>query len=367
MSRMNAPWTNPESFSDAMPEFLRSPMTIAVGASLLAHGIFFLGLPVVANHANKDDLRPVNVVQLTPQEQAQVPAIAIPSATLPPNSTLTNPFPSVLTPNSPLSPTTPGLSDGSLNSPKFDIDTSNSGTSGTTYNYPWLDLFPNRSTSPTPETKPSPSPSPSPSPNSSPSPSPSASATPSPLQSVTPQPNPSPQATPAPSSSPTSNPTTAATPAPQPTTLAAANTPEERARQQALYQFDDGTQPTSSLNSTNVSKRSTDWHQLPKVREILGPKPFAEQLRPAQFPYPKQLVALRGAKHSVFGLVIGKDGKVLDQPILIKGGGYGKLDFELMKEVKNKTFQPDTSEKAVLFSVKFEEPAPPIQSPNPPS
>jgi hypothetical protein len=146
MSRMNAPWTNPEPLSDAIPEFLRSPMTIAVGASILAHGIFFLGLPVVVNSANKEDLRPVNVVQLTPQEQAQVPAIALPSATLPPSSTLTNPFPSVLTPSSPLSPTTPGLSDGSLNSPKFDIDTSQSDTSGTTYNYPWMDPLFNRST-----------------------------------------------------------------------------------------------------------------------------------------------------------------------------------------------------------------------------
>jgi hypothetical protein len=110
MSRMNASWSNPNHLSDALPEFLRSPMTVAIGASILAHGIFFLGLPVVANSSNKADLQPIKLDQtaLTDREKAD----------LPPSGTVQD----ALKPTPVLPSTTPGLSDGSIFSPKYDLD-----------------------------------------------------------------------------------------------------------------------------------------------------------------------------------------------------------------------------------------------------
>jgi hypothetical protein len=127
MSRMNASWSNPNHLSDALPEFLRSPMTVAIGASILAHGIFFLGLPVVANSSNKADLQPIKLDQtaLTDREKADLPpsmtqtvTSPIPSSILPPNGTVQD----ALKPTPVLPSTTPGLSDGSIFSPKYDLD-----------------------------------------------------------------------------------------------------------------------------------------------------------------------------------------------------------------------------------------------------
>jgi hypothetical protein len=127
MSRMNASWSNPNHLSDALPEFLRSPMTVAIGASILAHGVFFLGLPVVANSPNKADLQPIKFDQtaLTDREKADLPpsmtqavTSPLPSSILPSTGTLQD----ALKPNPALPPTTPGLSDSSIFSPKYDSD-----------------------------------------------------------------------------------------------------------------------------------------------------------------------------------------------------------------------------------------------------
>jgi hypothetical protein len=148
MSRMNASWSNPNHLSDAIPEFLRSPMAVAIGASILAHGIFFLGLPVVANSSHKSDLQPIKLDQtaLTDREKAdlppsmtQAPTAPLPSTILPSTGSSPGIFQDALKPNPVLPSTTPGLSDGSIFSPKYDwdqptttwmppISTDNSGT-----------------------------------------------------------------------------------------------------------------------------------------------------------------------------------------------------------------------------------------------
>jgi hypothetical protein len=131
MSRMNASWSNPNHLSESIPDFLRSPMTVAIGASILAHGIFFLGLPVVANSSNKADLQPIKLDQtaLTDREKAdlppsmtQAPTAPLSSTMLPPTGSSPGIFQDSLKPT-PVSPsTTPGLSDDSFFSPKYDLD-----------------------------------------------------------------------------------------------------------------------------------------------------------------------------------------------------------------------------------------------------
>jgi hypothetical protein len=74
---MNNPFANfdlEESLS-GLPGVLRQPMVLAVAASGLVHGLFFLVLPVVTNSAESKKLpdRIVNVIELTPEQQANLP------------------------------------------------------------------------------------------------------------------------------------------------------------------------------------------------------------------------------------------------------------------------------------------------------
>jgi hypothetical protein len=74
---MNNPFANfdlEESLS-GLPGVLQQPMVLAVAASGLVHGLFFLVLPVVTNSAESKKLpdRIVNVIELTPEQQANLP------------------------------------------------------------------------------------------------------------------------------------------------------------------------------------------------------------------------------------------------------------------------------------------------------
>jgi hypothetical protein len=74
---MNNPFANfdlEESLS-GLPGVLRQPMVLAVAASGLVHGLFFVVLPVVTNSAESKKLpdRIVNVIELTPEQQANLP------------------------------------------------------------------------------------------------------------------------------------------------------------------------------------------------------------------------------------------------------------------------------------------------------
>jgi len=127
---MNAAWSNSEQWTEAVPEIFKQPMTIAFGGAVLAHAIFFLGLPVVAGKDNQPSIADTPIVELRPQDLSQIPPDVtqsqLPTGTLLPSSTglLT---PSILSPSlttpAPIGSTsvTPG-SDYSfpiLNSPLF--------------------------------------------------------------------------------------------------------------------------------------------------------------------------------------------------------------------------------------------------------
>lgn len=141
MSRMNTAWSNSDQWVEAVPDLFKQPMTIAFGGAVLAHAIFFLGLPVVAGVDKQPDVQPVATTILTPSEQSQVPVdltqTPFPSGTMLPNSNgLTIPA----LPTTPTTPTTPGdlfgansgSSFGPSSSPFFpSVTTPSSGSSST--------------------------------------------------------------------------------------------------------------------------------------------------------------------------------------------------------------------------------------------
>jgi hypothetical protein len=124
MSRMNAAWSNEPPWAEAVPAIFKEPMTIAFGGAILAHAIFFLGLPVVAGSEKQPDVQPVATTVLTDQERAAVPADLAQSqfstGGLMPGSNSGLTIPSIpSTPGGTV--TTPGLGSGfgQLNEPAF--------------------------------------------------------------------------------------------------------------------------------------------------------------------------------------------------------------------------------------------------------
>jgi outer membrane biosynthesis protein TonB len=127
MSRMNSAWSNEPPWAEAVPAIFKEPMTIAFGGAILAHAIFFLGLPVVAGSEKQPDVQPVATTVLTDQERAAVPADLSQSqfstGSLLPGSNNGLIVPSI--PSNPATPggtvTTPGLGSGfgQINEPAF--------------------------------------------------------------------------------------------------------------------------------------------------------------------------------------------------------------------------------------------------------
>ena len=356
MSRMNAPWANSEQFGDALPEFLRSPMTLAMGASILVHGIFFLGLPILANPGESQDIRPVNVVQLTPQEQAQTPAIAlqpqqpsslIPTNPLSPNGLLNGSPNGLLTPPIPVSPnpsssSTPfdfsGLSGGSTAQPSYSLPSENYDDS---YLRDRIRVAEAREAE-------------------------ARSALERERLKMTTLPKTAPTTAPttAPITLPTTAPTTPPTTAPTtpPLKLAAANSPEERARNQALYQFDDGSQPGSKANRDGNQGRFSTWFGSPKQQENFGktkilPVEFPERSKPAfELPYPAATLPLRNYQETILGFITHPEGAVLDQPEILQSSGYPKLDLAAIEAVKKTPFPKTPSGQSFVYRLKFKAP-----------
>ncbi|MBD2328106.1 hypothetical protein [Alkalinema sp. FACHB-956] len=74
MTHLNSPWLNSEHMVTLVTEVAKQPMTIAMVASIGAHGLFLLGLPAITASQPKDNTRTVGVVALTPEEMAQLPS-----------------------------------------------------------------------------------------------------------------------------------------------------------------------------------------------------------------------------------------------------------------------------------------------------
>lgn len=141
MSRMNAAWSNSEQWTEVIPEIFRQPMTIAFGGAVLAHAIFFVGIPVVAGKDNQPSIVDTPIVELRPQDLSQIPPDAtqskFPTGTLTPSSTT-----GLLTPSI-LSPSTPPLDSGTIVTPDLFTPGLNFGSSGSSSSS--TNIYPDRS------------------------------------------------------------------------------------------------------------------------------------------------------------------------------------------------------------------------------
>ena len=137
MSRMNAAWSNSEQWMEAIPEIFKQPMTIAFGGAILAHAIFFLGIPIVAGKDNQPSIADTPIVELRPQDLSQIPPDVtqsqLPTGTLLPSST------GLLTPSI-LPPSMPPLDSGTTFTPGINFGSS-SGSSSSSNIYPDITSF----------------------------------------------------------------------------------------------------------------------------------------------------------------------------------------------------------------------------------
>ena len=382
MSRMNAPWANSEQFGDALPEFLRSPMTLAMGASILAHGIFFLGLPIVANPGESQDIRPVNVVQLTPQEQAQTPAIAlqpqlpsslIPTNPLSPNGLLNGSPNGLLTPPIPVSPNpsssfTPfdfsGLSGGSTAQPSYSLPSGNYDDSYLRDRIRVAEAREAEARSALERerlklvTKPSPTPSPSG------SPSPTPSVTPTSLPSVTPSViGSSPPPTNTPGIQTTSTPASS-----QPPIVVTSVNPFHSKKAQeipnGLVYNAENTQPISAL----MQGISSQWYsdkvlRNPRLQDqgnkSVMASPFAKQISSITLKSPRraeEITRYDPKQPILIGFVMAPNGQILDDTIdVARSSGYPELNAIAVGEVRDylrKTRFPLTpSKKHEIYTI----------------
>ena len=377
MSRMNAPWANPEQFGDALPEFLRSPMTLAMGASILAHGVFFLGLPVVANHGDPQDIRPVNVVQLTPQDQAQVPAIALqpqqPSSLIPnplspngsPNGLFTPPIPVSPNPSSNSTPFDfPGFSGGSTSQPRYSFPLDNPDNS---YLQDQIRVAEAReaevrSVLERERLRVAARPSPTPSPSVSPSPTPSV--TPTSLPSVTPSVIGS-------SPPPTNTPGIQTTPTPassQPPIVVTSVNPFHSKKAQeipnGLVYNAENTEPISAL----MQGISSQWYsdkvlRNPRLQDqgnkSVMASPFAKQMSSITLKSPRraeEITRYDPKQPILIGFVMAPNGQILDDTIGVgRSSGYPELNAIAVGEVRDylrkKRFPPTPSKKHEIYTI----------------
>ena len=376
MSRMNTPWANSEQFGDALPEFLRSPMTLAMGASVLAHGVFFLGLPAVMNPNDPQDIRPVNVVQLTPQDQAQTPVIdQQPSIPLSPNGLLNGSPNGLRIPPIPASPIpSPQPSDSSVSSsgstsqpsyslPSYSLPSDNSNNA---YYEEQIRVAKEReaearSALEKERLKQTLKPSPPPSPSGSPSPS----ALPSVAPSVIPS-----GASPSPSPSPLTNapaPQTPPTPAPgqRPTIIASVNpfntTMAQKIPNGLVYNAE-STEPVSLQGTSNqwysANVLSNPRLQKQENTEVMA-SAFAKQVGSLIVPSSRKTEEIKSydpKQQILIGFVAAPNGQILDKTIgIARSSGYPELNAIAVGEVRDHLrkmgYSPTASKKYEIRTI----------------
>ena len=366
MSRMNAGWSNSEQWTEAVPEIFKQPMTIAFGGAILAHAIFFLGLPIVASKDNQPSIADTPLVQLSPQELSLIPPDVtqskFPAGTLLPSTT------GLITPSI-LSPSMPPLDSGTTFTPGINFGSS-SGSSSSSDIYPDIISFGNRGNNSSlksdserkaavdikaaadkeikdkqvaDDNKRSSNPIDS-----------LPSTTPTPPGGETGKPtSPAPSATPLP----------AATPRPSNQEIIAAN-PKN-------YDFDSKkTGPTIGFSLQQVIG---NWQTKPdsKEREIYSslqkpPEQFQVDTQTKTLPYPvqvnKQLVAVipdyaqkvKEGKETngkaIVGIALDGQGKFVSEPSIIQSTGYPVLDAYAIEYIRSRMF-PVTGRSGLYIMV----------------
>ncbi len=341
------------TFQQKLQEMRHSPSAISALASLGLHGLIFLALPLLSYTAVQPEepeiRRPVEVVELTPDEQkrlpdfSSLPPIELPSITPPPKlgsdlfsqSDLPKPSGSSVSPSFP--------SNDSLLTPlPIFIPPPAPITDIPTFTIPITPLP--RSTAPKPA--PAPSPAPQTSQSASPSPTPSPDAAPSPAPTVAVEPPPAGAESPQPQ----------ATESPQPRTQEQIQQ-DLVARQQELrelYTYNpSGTRQGDAQSSfaawfyEDLKKTGDDFDRRKEEKVTLD--------------YPKIACPLKQSRFAVVGLMVDPENKIVGEPKILQSSGYRLFNQAALDAVKDMAFENTTGddktakvEQLHLVTVNFE-------------
>lgn len=330
-------------------EMRHSPSAISALASLGLHGLIFLALPLMSYTGVGPDepeiRRPVEVVELTPDEQKRLPdfstlpPIELPSVTNPPNlgSDLFSQADLPKPPSSSITPTLP--SNDSLLAPlPIFIPPPAPITEIPTFTIPLTPPLPRPTTprtSPVPQTTQSPSPNPTASPGASPSPAPTVAVEPAPNASSQPDESPAP---------------------PSPRT-------EEQlqqdliARQQelrALYTYN----PSGTRQGDAQASFATWFYEdLKKTGEDFDRRKEEK----VTLDYPKMACPLKQSRFAVVGVIVDGENKIVGDPKIIQSSGYGLFNQTALNAVQEMAFENTTGDEKTakveqlhLVTVNFE-------------
>lgn len=342
------------TFQQKLQEMRHSPSAISAIASLGLHGLILLALPLLSytgiQPGEPEIRRPVEVVELTPDEQKRLPDFSDSSPIeLPPITTLPKPdglfsqsdLPQPST--SSISPSFPS-SDSLLAplpvfipppAPIVDLPTFTIPIAPSTR------PAPPRPAAPTPVPSPQADQSPQPSPTVSPSASPEASPSPSPTVAVEPGPDQSAQTE----------------PTEQPPRTQEQIQQDLVARQQELrelYTYNPSGTRQGDAQSTfaswfyeDLQKTGDDFDQRKEEKVTLE--------------YPKIACPLKQTRFAVVGLMINPDNQIVGDPKIVQSSGYRLFNQEAVNAVKEMAFENTTGDENTakvdqlhLVTVNFE-------------
>lgn len=367
------------TFFRNLPETLQQPTSLALFGSVGAHVFFFASLPAFTSPPAAPDLRTVRMVELTPQEQSQLPQAPIASQFgLPPvPKANVKPIPSTNLPfsRSPLSDTSPlyRIPDLSIPAPSslpappaIDFSRYLSPAKPPTPTFEGSTKLPALSALGS-EKKPSQLAVPSSPQISSSTQTPAAS-----LPNLTPAPPVLPSAPPPNTqNAPPSGTTQAATPQSASPDRLALETQRIRDLQQKVSYNPTGTDQNQGEFQKNygnwigsLDKRGVTDDKL----EIIRQTPPGQA--PLELPYPLSFPLRNFKQHTaVLGVLVAPDGKPVGAPEVIGSTGYKILNEAAVKAVEKQAEQYKPSEKyrAYLYELRFKPPTeqPTAASPRP--
>ncbi|MBF2074310.1 MAG: energy transducer TonB [Synechococcales cyanobacterium C42_A2020_086] len=333
------------SWGQKVQEILKNPSAVAAIASLGAHGLLFLALPLLPSaglKATEPEIKQsVAMVELTPEEQQRLPDFStLPPLDLPPLNEPARPPAADLFSLSPL----PQPPSAQLPPP------------GSLFTPPPLPLF-IPSIPPPPRTQTFQIPL-APAPTLAPSPQATPEETPAAEEQTSPQPNETevvatpeaPEATPSPS--------------PQPEALQQtreeqlqARVNEIRSRREQLNQI---APDESGMTESAMHDNFRDWWQTAAnwvsqdqdINEL-----NLEKVTLIEGVYPEAACILRQSTNAVVAVLVDSEGRVVSEngyaPKLIRGSGYRIFNQEAIEQAQTHTFEPTNKNEARFVQVNF--------------
>lgn len=329
----------------------RDPGTLAALASLGVHGLLFVVLPLLPDTAiqapEPEIKRPVEVVELTPEEQKRLPDMATqPPVELPPINTLPKDNSQLFTIPSAKPPTNNFSSPDSLLAPP-------PPSSFFFPSLPPITQIPQIRTipiAPAPAQSPAKPASPQAtapetpsSPTQSPSPSPSAG---SPTESTTesPAPTPAPSVAIDPAATPEGE-------APAPPRTEADINRDLLARNQELRELYTYNPSGTSANDANSS--FLNWYSKAMGKDYAEGEQFERKETISE--YPKVACPLKQTRGAVVGVVVDGENQLVGDPAVVQSSGYNLFNNQAIEVAKTFNFENATGNaQAYLLKVTFE-------------